>query len=130
MARRASKSSDSLSTMSASQRRAEIRRREKAASGLLRSRARLVERIRALDAEIASSGVREGGARFRNQSSLAEALRAVLDGKTMSVTEVAQAVQKAGYQTSAANFRTIVNACLIKKGNGFKRTDRGRYTAA
>jgi hypothetical protein len=46
----------------------------------------------------------------------------------MSVTDVTAAVQKAGYNTNAANFRTIVNQCLINSGK-FKRIERGQYTA-
>jgi hypothetical protein len=48
----------------------------------------------------------------------------------MGVTEAATAVQKAGYTTNAANFRTIVNACLIKHKKLFKKVSRGQYTAA
>ena len=54
----------------------------------------------------------------------------VLKGKTMGVTEVAQAVQQAGYRTSAANFRVIVNQSLIKHRRLFKKVARGKYTAA
>lgn len=60
---------------------------------------------------------------------LVEALVKVLTGRTMSVTEVTQAVQDAGYQTSSANFRTIVNQTLIKS-KAFKKVSRGKYTAA
>jgi hypothetical protein len=59
---------------------------------------------------------------------LIEALGKVLDGKTMSVTEVSEAVQKAGYKTTSPSFRTIVNQTLINSGK-FKRVERGKYTA-
>jgi hypothetical protein len=45
------------------------------------------------------------------------------------VTQVAAAVQKAGYKTFAANFRTIVNQTLIKNRKIFKKISRGQYTA-
>ena len=43
-------------------------------------------------------------------------------------TDVTEAVQRAGYKTSAANFRTIVNATLLKSPK-FKKVARGQYTA-
>ncbi|GJQ28987.1 MAG: hypothetical protein HBSAPP03_08710 [Phycisphaerae bacterium] len=63
------------------------------------------------------------------RGSLAMSLQAVLRGKQMGVTEVAEAVKKAGYKTNSDNFRTIVNACLIKHKNLFKKIARGKYTA-
>jgi hypothetical protein len=59
---------------------------------------------------------------------LAETMAKVLKGKTMRVTDIAEAVQKAGYRTNSNHFRTQVNIALIKSG-GFKRTGRGQYTA-
>ena len=47
----------------------------------------------------------------------------------MGVTEVAKAVVDAGYMTTAANFRTIVNQCLTKHRKLFKKLGRGKYTA-
>jgi len=66
--------------------------------------------------------------RPRNATNLAESLVEVLRGKTLSVTDAAEAVQKAGYKTTSANFRVIVNQHLIK-GPPFKRVGRGVYTA-
>lgn len=78
----------------------------------------------------AASG-RGGGGRKRpkNDSNLPDALAKVLNGKTMSVIEAADAVQKAGYKTNSANFRTMVNIALLNKKR-FKRVERGQYTAA
>ena len=70
-----------------------------------------------------------GRKRPRNDSNLVDALHKLLTGKQMSVTDAAEAVQKAGYQTSAANFRTIVNQTLIKFRSRFKKVSRGVYTA-
>lgn len=67
--------------------------------------------------------------RPHNETTLEEAMAKVLKGVTMGVTEVADAVQKAGYKTSAANFRTIVNQTLIRS-KAFKKVARGKYTAA
>lgn len=116
---------------------AEIRKRERRAGGLLKKRQRLAAKLSQLDAQIERLGISAGkatrgggGVRPRNEMNLVEALSKVLKGKTMSVTDVSEAVQKAGYKTSAANFRTIVNQALIKNNKVFKKVDRGQYTAA
>jgi hypothetical protein len=112
---------------------AEIRRRERAAGGLIRRREKLVQKLAQVDAQIAKQGIAvpgSGGTRPRNSMNLVESLAKVLKGKTMSVTEAAEAVQAAGYRTSAANFRTIVNQALIKNSKQFKKVERGQYTAA
>jgi len=102
-----------------------------------RRRDRLMNRVHALDSEIAElggslNGKFHGGGgtrrRPRNETNLVEALQKVLHGKTMSVTEVADAVQRAGYRTTSPSFRTIVNQALIASGK-FKRVSRGQYTA-
>ncbi|QKK07032.1 MAG: hypothetical protein HND58_01880 [Planctomycetota bacterium] len=69
-----------------------------------------------------------GGRRPRNDSSLEVALANTLKGKTMGVSEVAEAVQQAGYKTTSPNFRTIVNQTLIKS-DLIKKIGRGQYTA-
>lgn len=74
-------------------------------------------------------GRRGGGRRPRNEMNLVDALHGVLKGTTMGVTEMSEAVQKAGYRTSSPNFRTIVNQTLIKNPDRFKRVARGQYTA-
>lgn len=72
-----------------------------------------------------------GRKRPRNTSNLVDALHKTLRGKTMSVTEVAEAVQKHGYKTTSPNFRVIVNQALINRKNKgkFKKVARGQYTA-
>jgi hypothetical protein len=57
---------------------------------------------------------------------LLEALKRAMGGKTMSVTEAADAVLKAGYTTTSPSFRQIVNSTLIRSG-AFTRVARGRY---
>lgn len=126
-----------LNAISVADLQRELARRQRAAGSILRRRERLVERLRAMDAEIASlglsvrggpnGGVTVGRKRPRNETNLVEALAKALDGKTMSVTQVAEEVQRQGYQTTSPSFRTIVNQTLINSGR-FKRVGRGQYT--
>ncbi len=122
-------------SMSTSELERELSRRQAAARRLERRRDTLAEQLEAVDRELAAlgglGGISIGGVRKRprNDMNLAESLAKVLKSKTMSVTEVSEAVQKAGYRTSAANFRTIVNQTLIKDKR-FKKISRGQYTAA
>lgn len=121
-----------IAAMSIADLHAEIRRRERGSKSLLRRRQTLLKKIASLDAQIAAAGGSPGksaGPRPRNDMPLVEALRQALKGKTMSVTDAAEAVQKAGYRTSAANFRTMVNVALLTRRNKFKRVERGMYTA-
>jgi len=125
----------SISNLDLGQLHAELRRRTTVVKRLQRKRGTLARRIAALDHQIASlggsvSGGRRGagGGRPRNDMNLVDALAKVIGGKTMGVTEVAEAVQKAGYVTTSANFRTIVNATLIKHKDTFKNVARGQYT--
>ncbi|MBX3358630.1 MAG: hypothetical protein KF745_09380 [Phycisphaeraceae bacterium] len=110
----------------------ELRRRERRVGALMRRRERVAAKLQRLDSEIESMGGRAGriaGVRTRpkNDMNLVESLQKLLTGKTMSVTDATQAVQDAGYKTSAENFRTIVNQTLINSGK-FKRVSRGQYT--
>jgi hypothetical protein len=118
----------------------ELRRRDRGVRRLQKRRAKLLAKLDQLDAMIRDQGgtiaaargaaarAGGGGRRPRNEMNLEDALAKVLTGKTMSVTEVAEAVQRAGYRTGAANFRTIVNQCLIRSDK-FKKVSRGQYTA-
>ncbi len=117
---------------------AELRRREKLVSRLRRKHATAMKRVAAIESQMAALGAGPGGGggrgsgartRAQNSMSLVDALVKVLTGKTMGVTEMAGAVQKAGYRTSSPNFRTIVNQTLIKNTDKFKRVGRGQYTA-
>jgi hypothetical protein len=75
-----------------------------------------------------ANGRRRRG-RGGNTRSLVESLHEVLAGRTMSVTEVSDAVQKAGYKTASPNFRTIVNQALLANSDRFKKVARGQYTS-
>ncbi|MEL6311777.1 MAG: hypothetical protein AAFQ17_05320, partial [Pseudomonadota bacterium] len=59
-------------------------------------------------------GIEPGRKRPRNAENLVEAMRRVLSGTELTVTELSEAVQAAGYVTTSPNFRTIVNQTLIK----------------
>ena len=141
MARKSGRAVRGLAGISRRMLEAELMRRERMVRTLERRRDRMQAAADRLDAEIRElggsmagmrAGRRGGGGgvrtRPRNEMNLVEALAKVLDGKTMSVTEVTEAVQRAGYRTSAANFRTIVNQTLIKSDK-FKKVARGQYTA-
>lgn len=122
---------------------AELKRREKAAQRLATKRARLLDQIADIDAELASwgyeavggprkrSGARAGGGRKRprNDMNLVDTLAKALKGKTLGVTEAADAAKKLGYKSSSANFRNIVNQTLLKHDKVFKKVGRGQYTA-
>lgn len=131
-----------LASVSVGELKAEINRRKKRIRTLVSKRNRLVAQLQQLDSEIEAEGGAEfvkmsamgdgrrrggGGRRPRNEANLADSMAAVLNGKTMGVTELSEAVQKAGYRTSSPNFRTIVNQTLIKDKR-FKRVERGQYT--
>lgn len=137
MARR---SSGSLKGISIADLQLELRRRQSGATSLIRRRETVAAKLAKIDAELAALGIVSGrgkgavatGGRKRpvNEMNLVQSLQKVLKGKTMGVTEAAQAVTKAGYKTTAANFRTIVNQTLIKHKTVFKKVSRGQYTAA
>ena len=119
--------------MSLAELQAELNRREKGIRKLERRREKLLAELASIDADLAAVGALSaaGGVRRRprNEMNLVDSLAKVLDGKTMSVTEVTGEVQKAGYLTTAANFRTIVNQALIRENKRFKKVSRGKYTA-
>lgn len=119
----------------------EVAKRQGKAAALRRRRDALARRIERIEAQIRGLGgdvgkrgpgrPRGSGSGARRQAGgLAAALHQMLQGRVMGVTEAAQEVVKAGYKTGAANFRTIVNAALIKHKHLFKKKGRGKYTAA
>ena len=127
-----------LSGVSTTELARELRRRERQLDKLTAKRDALLAQAHEIDAEIDSLGALIGGSarsaggvrrRPRNEQTLTEALSGVLSGVTMSVTDAAEAVQAAGYRTSAENFRTIVNQTLLREDGVFKKVSRGQYTA-
>jgi hypothetical protein len=127
--RNSSQVSFPIVSLSATQIKAELRRRERTVHRLIRERERVAAVIAEIDTQIDALGNVKVRRRPRNSSNLVEALVGVLTGKTMSLGEATDAVQAAGYQSTSPNFRTIVNQTLINKSRMFKRVTRGRYTA-
>lgn len=129
------KRSSSIENISVADLQRELRRRERTSNRhilkLQKRREKIVQSLAELDSEIASLGGRITGGirkRPRNDNNLTDALHNLLKNKTMSVTEAAAEVQKAGYMTTSPNFRTIVNQTLLKDSR-FKRVGRGQYTS-
>lgn len=142
-----------LTSLSTADLQAELERRESQRDGLERERDALVQQLEAVEAELsalggagprrrgpgrprkvggprpAAQGRRRSGRRARNATNLVDALKKTLTGKTLSVTEATEQVQKEGYKTTSANFRTIVNQALTANRNVFKKVARGQYTA-
>ncbi|MBO6514533.1 MAG: hypothetical protein JJ974_11260 [Phycisphaerales bacterium] len=127
------KSGSKLGSVSFEELQAEMARRSKVVGRLERKRTRLQAELAQVDAELAEYGAlsASGGIRRRprNEMNLVDTLQKVLKNKTMSVTDAAQAARDAGYMTTAANFRTIVNQALIRETKTFKKVSRGQYTA-
>ena len=135
------RSGRALQTASFNELQAEIRRRERhrarRLTALTARRQRLLAQLKDVDAQIAELGgsasprnvVSRGQNRPRNPVVLVDALKRVLDHKTLSVSDTAAAVQRAGYRTTSDNFRTIVNQTLLGNRKTFKKISRGIYTA-
>ena len=130
----------SLNALSTDDLHAELKRREKSAHKLAARREKLLDEVAKIDAELESFGYeavsapgrrRAGGGRKRprNDMNLVDTLAKAMKGKTMGVTEAAEAAEKLGYRSSSANFRNIVNQTLIKHTDRFKKVSRGQYTA-
>ncbi len=131
------RSTTALTALTNAQLQAELARRQSQVAGLERRHRALSRRLAAVEAKIRAAGGMVGngrtgglggGKRARNKVSLADALRAVLKGKTLGVAEAADAVLKSGYKTTSKGFRTMV-AIQLGKAKGIKRVSRGQYTA-
>lgn len=135
--RRGRSPSRSLVEASSAELRRELTRRSRRLPRLRRRLARLRAEVASLEAEIATLTGRPDFTaagtirkRPRNDMPLSDALHRLLTGRRLTVTQAAVEVQRAGYRTSAANFRTIVNQTLIRFRDRFKKVSRGVYTAA
>lgn len=132
--------------------RGELERRSARFDAMEAKRSALLEELKQLESELgdleaaagaasgkrhrrtsASSRRRHGSAaaatRATNKLTLAQALQQALKGKTMSVGELVEAVQRAGYKSNANNFRMMVNLTLLKRKDLFRKTGRGQYTS-
>lgn len=116
---------------------------------LLRERSKLQTQLESLDRQISgldggsvsggtsssatssssSSSATTSSGRPKNEKSLVAVLEDVLDKKAngMSVGDIVDAVQGAGYKSSSPNFRGIVNQTLIKERKKFHSIERGVY---
>jgi hypothetical protein len=67
--------------------------------------------------------------RARNSASLISMMTSQLQkaGKPLSVSDILQGVQSAGYRSTSPNFRGIVNQTLIKERKRFSNVGRGMY---
>jgi hypothetical protein len=74
-------------------------------------------------------GPKPGGGRGGNEKSLPALLHGLLQGKTMSVPEMAYAAKNAGHKSKSKDFRNIVGLALFGNKKMFKRVSRGQYTA-
>ncbi len=141
----------SIASLSTKVLQRELAKRHRKLLSLERRRSRLATSLSRLDSQIRTmsgtlgaavgraagrrvAGRRVAGRKVRkrakNAMNLVQALEKLLKGRTMSVTTATAEVQKAGYKTTAANFRTIVNQTLIKNRKTFRKVSRGQYTTA
>jgi hypothetical protein len=108
-------------------------RRRKVAR-LQKERAKLQRKLNDLDGRIrvlsGAGGARlGGGGRAQNAQSLVATLESVLKnaGKPLRVGEILQKVEAAGYRSTSANFRALLNQTLIKERKHFASAGRGLY---
>lgn len=100
---------------------------------LRKQRTKIQRELNAVDRQIdkiegGGGGGRGGNGRVRNAQSLNDTIDQVLreGGKPMKVGDIVDAVKAAGYRSSSANFRGIVNQTLIKDKR-FNAPERGLY---
>jgi hypothetical protein len=111
-----------------------MHRRQGELSKLERKRSTLARKLDAIERRITEIGGgfngRRGRTRARNDQSLVEVIHGVLTkaGEAMRVSDIADAVRKAGYQSTSPNFRSMVNQQLIKDKR-FSSASRGFYQA-
>ena len=110
-----------------------LNQRRKELSRLTRKRATAQRRLEGIDDKIRRLGgsaisIRGGGRRARNDQSLVEVIHSVLQkaARPLRVSAIADAANSAGYRSSSANFRGIVNQMLIKDPR-FTSQNRGFY---
>ena len=127
-----------LKSISTADLQAELVRRRRSAQGLTEKRARLVEELDAVEAELALlSGQRRArleapaaaprAARSVNNLTMADALAACIrTGEVLSPQEAAERVRAAGYASGARTFGPMVSTALAKDKR-FRRLGRGRY---
>lgn len=131
-----------LKSVSTSELRRELARREKGASRLQVIRDRLAKQLAGIESELSgfgllpsSSGARRGppagsgrgGRRAHNKESLPEVIAKVVRvGSTVAPADVSTRVRAAGYKSTATHFGMMVSNALSKDSR-FKRVSRGQY---
>jgi septal ring factor EnvC (AmiA/AmiB activator) len=110
-----------------------LNKKRRELSRLSRKRATAQRRLEDIDDRIRRLGgsavsIRGGGRRARNDQSLVEVIHSVLQkaARPLRVSAIADAANAAGYRSSSANFRGIVNQMLIKDPR-FASQNRGFY---
>jgi hypothetical protein len=104
------------------QRRGELGKLRKERAELERGMAKLDRKIESL------GGGRSRGGRAKNEKSLTALMEELLQksSKPMQVGDILAKVEAAGYRSSSANFRSIINQTLIKDKR-FSSAGRGLY---
>jgi len=141
-----------LDAMSVEQLLAEVQRRQKSLDKLLKEKARLQQKLAAIEDQIAALGadIKLGGrgrraaagrpaaqaaapqpsraARAQNKGSLLDTVLQVLQPeKAMGIPEIIAAVNQAGYVSHAKTFPTIIGQTLRQAGDKVIRVKRGMY---
>ena len=97
---------------------------------LKREHTKATKRLAQIEHEMDNLGGAGGhkGIRPRNDKNLVDLMQEVMEkkGEPMRVGDITDAVQAAGYRSSSANFKGIVNQTLIKDKR-FKAASRGLY---
>jgi hypothetical protein len=120
-----------LETLSIAELKKLIATRRNRFKELQRERTKVARKLAQVDFQLSmieGSGSNGGRIRPRNESSLVDVMEDVLKsaGQPRRVGDIVDAVHKAGYRSSSANFKGIVNQTLIKD-NRFKAVARGVY---
>jgi hypothetical protein len=116
-------------TYSIAELKALIGERQKRMIELKREHTKVSRRLAQIEVELGNLGGDGGrrGIRPRNEKNLVDVMEDVMkDGKPMRVGDITDAVHNAGYRSSSANFRGIVNQTLIKDKR-FVAAERGLY---
>lgn len=114
---------------------AEIKRRQGSTAKLNKKREALLVKIAEIEQAIKAEGgeikhmaIRtKTGKREKNEMNLPDTMAKVMSkDKAMSVSQIEEAVTKAGYKTTSSTFKTIIFQAL-GKDKRFKKVERGQY---
>ncbi len=125
----------SQASLSLSQLEHLLQKRRQQIAALDKERASIQRQLDSVDAKLRRLGGPGGGggagSRARNTKGLVHTLSDVMiaAGKPLGVGEILELVSDAGYHSTSANFRGIINQTLIKERSRFRNTDRGVYEA-